>query len=280
VSRIRAAGFFLLVIQALPLSATAGEHANLPSLTGAVSGLHHPRQRLNKVNRATDKTALDRVTFAVDGAESSHGADLAMWRPDVFGPQGPMQVSEAAALDIGGGDRFDPAENRAMGRAYLARLYRRYKNWPDTIAAYNWGASHVDNWIKTGRLTDKLVIGVAAYTSRVLRDSGVCDAIEPRWPRRSLGFAVGLENRLSGESPLAQSPCTYLVRLERTPDGKPRYLYGFGRNRVGIEHTAPQSRFEREVESARASWSMTMRYSSGCSTTSGNLVHCRQWGRP
>jgi soluble lytic murein transglycosylase-like protein len=43
-----------------------------------------------------------------------------------------------------------------MGRAYLARLYRRYKNWPDAIAAYNWGASHVDNWIKTGRLTDKL----------------------------------------------------------------------------------------------------------------------------
>src|SRR5579863_3685744 len=40
---------------------------------------------------------LDLVAFAVDGAESSHGADLRMWRPDDWrGPQGPMQVSEAA----------------------------------------------------------------------------------------------------------------------------------------------------------------------------------------
>ncbi|HEX4614546.1 MAG TPA: hypothetical protein VH230_01405, partial [Stellaceae bacterium] len=35
---------------------------------------------------------LDRIAFAVDGAESSHGADLRMWRPQPGGPQGPMQV--------------------------------------------------------------------------------------------------------------------------------------------------------------------------------------------
>jgi Transglycosylase SLT domain len=52
-----------------------------------------------------------------------------------------MQVSEAAAIDVGGGNRFDLTQNRALGRAYLAQLYRRYKNWPDAIAAYNWGAS-------------------------------------------------------------------------------------------------------------------------------------------
>ena len=50
---------------------------------------------------------LDRVALAVDGAESSHGADLRMWRPEPGGPQGPMQVSAAAAFDVGGGDRFD-----------------------------------------------------------------------------------------------------------------------------------------------------------------------------
>ena len=186
-----------------------------------------------------------------------------MWRPDVSGPQGPMQVSQAAALDIGGGDRFDLTQNRAMGRAYLARLYRRYKNWPDAIAAYNWGASHVDNWIKTGRLTDKLVIGVAAYTSRVLRDSGLCDATESGWPRRSLGLAEALEDGQRDEYPLARSTCTDLVRLERTPDGKRRYVYGFEPNRFGTGHTALQSRFEQEVELARASWNMTLRYSSG-----------------
>jgi hypothetical protein len=69
---------------------------------------------------------LDRVAFAVDGAESSQGADLRMWRTEPDGPQGPMQVSAAAAFDVGGGDRFDLAQNRALGRAYLAQMYRRY----------------------------------------------------------------------------------------------------------------------------------------------------------
>jgi len=80
---------------------------------------------------------LDRVAFAVDGAESSHGADLRMWRSEPDGPQGPMQVSAAAAADAGGGDRFDDKENRTLGRAYLARMYRRYGSWPDAVAAYN-----------------------------------------------------------------------------------------------------------------------------------------------
>jgi hypothetical protein len=50
---------------------------------------------------------LDRVAFAVDAAESSHGADPGMWRSEPNGPQGPMQVTAAAAVDAGGGDRFD-----------------------------------------------------------------------------------------------------------------------------------------------------------------------------
>jgi hypothetical protein len=67
---------------------------------------------------AVDVEALDRVALAVDGAESSHGADAKMWRPEVDGPQGLMQVSAAAAMDVGNGDRFDPGENRALGRAW------------------------------------------------------------------------------------------------------------------------------------------------------------------
>jgi hypothetical protein len=78
-------------------------------------------------------TALDRIADAVDGAESSHGSDLSMWRPNPAGPQGPMQVSERAAVDVGGGDRFDIAQNRALGRAYLRLLYRRYGNWADAV---------------------------------------------------------------------------------------------------------------------------------------------------
>jgi hypothetical protein len=113
---------------------------------------------------------LDRVAFAVDGAESSHGADPAMWRPELAGPQGPMQVSAAAAIDSGGGDRFDLAQNRQLGRAYLALLYRRYGNWPDAVAAYNWGPGNMDGWIAAGRPASGLPLEVERYRDRVLRD--------------------------------------------------------------------------------------------------------------
>jgi transglycosylase-like protein with SLT domain len=115
---------------------------------------------------------LDRVAFAVDGAESRHGADLRMWRAEPSGPQGPMQVTAAAAIDVGGGDRFDFAENRALGRAYLARLYRRYGNWPDAVAAYNWGPGNLDGWITGGRAAEKLPLEVEQYRDRVLREAG------------------------------------------------------------------------------------------------------------
>ncbi|MBV9015994.1 MAG: hypothetical protein JO058_10090, partial [Alphaproteobacteria bacterium] len=62
------------------------------------------------------KTELDRVAYAVEGAESSHGNNPSMWRLDPAGPQGPMQVGEKAALDVGGGNRFDIEQNRTIGR--------------------------------------------------------------------------------------------------------------------------------------------------------------------
>jgi hypothetical protein len=111
---------------------------------------------------------LDRIAFAVDSAESSNGTDPAMWRPDLDGPEGPMQVSLAAAIDSGGGDRFDLVENRRLGRAYLALLYRRYGNWPDAVAAYNWGPGNLDAWIECGRPPLGLPIEVERYRDRVL----------------------------------------------------------------------------------------------------------------
>ncbi len=114
---------------------------------------------------------LDRIAFAVDGVESRHGADPRMWRPSPTGPQGPMQVTAAAAFDVGGGDRFDMAQNRLLGRAYLAQMYRRYGNWADAIAAYNWGPGNMDLWIAGGRNTDFLPLDVARYVALVLRDA-------------------------------------------------------------------------------------------------------------
>lgn len=114
---------------------------------------------------------LDRIAFAVDGLESRHGADPGMWRPKPSGPQGPMQVSLAAALDVGGGDRFDLHQNRLLGRAYLAQLYRRYGNWADALAAYNWGPGNLDQWISGGRRGEVLPLEVERYVERALRDA-------------------------------------------------------------------------------------------------------------
>lgn len=116
---------------------------------------------------------LDNIASAVDGAESSHGSDPRMWRSEPDGPQGPMQVSAAAATDVGGGDRFDEAENRALGRAYLAHMYRRYGSWPDAIAAYNWGPGRLDGWINGGRPAEKFPTAVQRYRNRVLATSGL-----------------------------------------------------------------------------------------------------------
>lgn len=96
-----------------------------------------------------------------------------------------MQVSEAAAADVGGGDRFDLAQNRAIGRAYLAQLFLRYRNWPDAIAAYNWGIGKMDAWVKAGRPPDKFLPGVAVYLRRVLHESGLCDAVPARETERA-----------------------------------------------------------------------------------------------
>jgi hypothetical protein len=176
--------FAALVSQAFTAAALAGESTSLRDLPVVVTGHKDAGQHTAKDARMTTAAPLDRVATAVDGAESSHGKDLGMWRPDPSGPQGPMQVSEAAATDVGGGDRFDLTQNRAIGRAYLAQLYSRYQNWPDAIAAYNWGLGKMDAWVKAGRPPDKFVAGVAVYLRRVLYESGLCGGSEAHFDRQ------------------------------------------------------------------------------------------------
>src|SRR5437773_8590705 len=184
----------LLAHQAAIAAAAAGERIILRD-PATFFGLKHPGQQATQDARMTLVEPLDRAASAVDGAESSHGKDNAMWRPDPSGPQGPMQVSEAAATDVGGGDRFDSLQNRAIGRAYLLQLYGRYGNWPDAIAAYNWGIGKMDAWVKAGRPPDQFLVGVAAYLRRVLHESGLCDTTaltrhrQPREEARKLGSA-------------------------------------------------------------------------------------------
>lgn len=111
---------------------------------------------------------LDRIAAAVEGVESSFGTDRRMWRSDPSGPQGPMQVSAAAAADVGNaGDRFDPEDNRRIGRAYLALLYQRYGNWRDALVAYYWGPGNVDRWTAAGHDETALSDPLRNYVERV-----------------------------------------------------------------------------------------------------------------
>lgn len=224
----------LSVIQAVAV-AQAGERTALADPPIAASGAGSSGQRAIKGAHPSVSTMLDRVAYAVDGAESSHGEDLTMWRPDPSGPQGPMQVSGAAAADVGGGDRFNSMENRAIGRAYLGQLYLRYKNWPDAIAAYNWGMGNVDNWVKAGRPVDKFVIGVAAYLRRVLHDSGMCDGstvASVRSPRARMLPAnphsreVSVEEKEPETDPFALAVCADLIARGGVLDEKDRSFLG------------------------------------------------------
>jgi hypothetical protein len=137
---------------------------------------------------------LNSVANAVEGAESSWGTNPRMWRLDPDGPQGPMQVSAAAAADVGGGDRFDLEQNLALGRAYLQRMFERFGSWGDAVAAYNWGPGRMDDWIRNGRPSTGMPFSVDLYRARVLYGASLPDAgagrawgggafAGMRWPR-------------------------------------------------------------------------------------------------
>jgi Transglycosylase SLT domain len=247
----------LLVNQFAMVAAAAGEltnHRERMALSGNIRAGH---LATTKAAAMSPPAPLDRVANAVDGAESSFGHDLGMWRSDPSGPQGPMQVSEAAASDVGGGDRFDLTQNRVLGRAYLARLYRRYNNWPDAIAAYNWGLGKVDSWIRAGRPSEKLQAGVAAYTTRVLRDSGLCHGAEKRQLRGSAIFGDNPEFRTVADR---SAP----ARLVSSNDNGARFTgndpYSCGTalrpiSKIPVYGDRPaESPFERLTTSARTSW--------------------------
>ena len=190
----------------------------------------------------------------------------AMWRLDPSGPQGPMQVGAAATTDVGGGDRFDLSQNRAIGRAYLARLYGRYKNWPDAVAAYNWGLSNVDTWIRAGRPPQKLLAGVAAYTTRVLYDSGLCFAGQTTQLPEFAILHSDPGPSLAGANPLSPSILAHFGADAGAFTRNQQYLCGSvpssfsraGRLRAR-ECTTPQSRLAEMTGPAQRAWRLATR---------------------
>lgn len=266
---VRSLMIVLLMSQATFTTAVAGERTTLRNTTD-LSTQKHAGQDGTKDSIKRTATPLDRVVTAVDGAESSHGKDLDMWRPDSSGPQGPMQVSEAAAIDVGGGDRLDLTENRAIGRAYLAQLYGRYRNWPDAIAAYNWGVGKMDAWIKAGRPPDKFLVGVAVYLRRVLLDSGFCNSTEPKRLQQWPGTADRSDTWEAVSDPSNVSACAHLYSSNSLKDLTKTNL---GALKLGPPQ--PRSRLETEVAAARSSWMTAMRSFYGCTPMSGKSLRCR-----
>jgi hypothetical protein len=168
-----------------------------------------------------------------------------------------MQLGAAAAFDVGGGNRFDAVENRAMGRAYLEQLYHRYRNWPEAIAAYNWGIGRVNAWLGAGRPVSKLAKGVAAYTERVLRESGLCSDRPPpapgrlakprfaaHWPKRGPARADAASGRLD---PLA---CGEFIGSNQPVDPFAKWRHD-NRLLVGLLPDQFQKDFESVIERAR-----------------------------
>jgi hypothetical protein len=182
-----------------------------------------------------------------------------------------MQVSEAAAADVGAGDRLDLTQNRAIGRAYLAQLYGRYGNWPDAIAAYNWGIGKMDAWVRVGRPPDRFLVGVANYLRRVLHDSGFCNNPEPSRLQQLSGAADRSDVREAARDIWTHSICTGLYAR---PPSRGRY---YKASMVAQELVPRQARspIEKEAVSARLSWITAMRGYFGCTTTPGYSLRCR-----
>jgi hypothetical protein len=197
-----------------------------------------------------------------------------------------MQVSEAAATDVGGGDRFDLTQNRALGRAYLAQLYGRYKNWPDAIAAYNWGPRNIDTWVKAGRPLEKLLVGVAAYTTRVLYDSGLCKSVETIPLQRSARFDGDPEFHAALADPFSQVIFGHFdadggafTRDQQYFCGTvPKSFSRVGPVRLKEAGVRPRSLFQQITASARSSWRRaTQRYGTPAQGTSSDANERLDW---
>jgi soluble lytic murein transglycosylase len=96
--------------------------------------------------------ALTRTESLFDNsAQSGPGAQgLAQLMPETA-------RSVAKGLRINEPDLADPATNLRLGAVYLADQFRALGQWPQSLAAYNAGASRVRAWQKAGLGTDPIL---------------------------------------------------------------------------------------------------------------------------
>ena len=88
------------------------------------------------------------LLYAVEGAESSHGHDPTMWRPNSAGALGWMQITPDAWHDFATGGQTNPLDRKQSWEVAQNELSHYMKMYgfdlQKMLAAYNWGPRHVN----------------------------------------------------------------------------------------------------------------------------------------
>lgn len=114
------------------------------------------------------------------------------------GARGVMQLMPGTMRDPGFGVtpmRADTEEeNRRVGQEYLDAMYRKYGDQATALAAYNWGPSNVDKWLKSGGDPKKLPAETKKYISNVLK--GTEPPVRERDTDTAQGRAFSMEDAI------------------------------------------------------------------------------------
>jgi len=99
------------------------------------------------------------------------------------GAQGLYQLMPVTQRTYGVSDPFDPEQSARAGTLMLARLHKRFGDWPTALAAYNWGPGNVRRALEAGR---EFPSQVQSYARKVLNASedlfGHAQELEPAPP--------------------------------------------------------------------------------------------------
>ena len=140
---------------------------------------------MSTVQRWTAPAAAGPYLQAIGAAERTYGLPVNLlarllwqesrYRPDVIdgrtrspvGAAGIAQFMPATAREFGI-DPLDPYQSIDAAGRYLRQLYRRFGNWREALAAYNWGQGNVSR-----RGLDRAPLETRNYFAAILGDLGL-----------------------------------------------------------------------------------------------------------
>jgi soluble lytic murein transglycosylase-like protein len=127
-----------------------------------------PREIFSALEAASNRHKVPiTILMAVAKAESGFNPRAVSDK----GALGLMQIMPDNVKAYGMKDPFDPVESADIGAKMLARLFKWFVNWPQTLAAYNWGIRNVvdhPNMTEWPSVTQAFVAKVAKYSGVTL----------------------------------------------------------------------------------------------------------------